>query len=296
MSKKSLANSHIRLPSDFYYFALPLLMIGFVPGISAQPADNTWDTTISFSGSGNLPVSATTYAAAGVADPLLPVSMTGSGVNTADADGFGGFHVNSSFNAIAEVALPNSVPAGASPFSITAPRTGPDPGLAFTTPQTDIPSAGGPPFYGLFPLPEGSEYTSSDASVVQHFFQYDPATELFVKFNGPVSLTLGGTPTLGVTPDLSLPGDDFYSYTYADSVLEVSATIGENDPDINFTGAVVITTIAAAPAPDSSPGLVGLLALLAVCVGGAWEKTRQRGETIVHSCAFLHRGKGISPA
>jgi hypothetical protein len=288
MSKKSLANSCIRLLSDLYYFAIPLLMLGFVPGVWAQPATNTWDTTISFSGSGNLAVSATSYAVTGVADPFLTVSMTGSGVNTADADGLGGFHINSSFNAIASITMPNTIPAGISPFSITAPRTGSDHGLTFTAPQTDIASAGGSPFYGLFPPPAGSEYASSDANAAQYFFQYDPTTQLFVKFNGPLSLTLGETPTLTVTPDLSLPGNDFYSYSYADSVLDLSATIGENDPDLKFTGAAVITTIAAAPAPDSSPGLVGVLAPLAVCVGGVWKKTRQRGETSVHSCAFLH--------
>ena len=251
-------------------------MFGFVPGVLAQPAVNAWFTTISFSGSGSLPVNEdTTFGGAGYPDPILSASLTGTGVDTAVADGFGGFYVNRFFDTIASITMPDAVAPSVSPFSVTAPRVGADPGLPLTTPQTDIPSAGGPPFYGLFPPPPGTDYSDTIASTLQHNFQYDPTEVLFVKFNGEADLILGPAPTLNATPDPSLPGDDIYTSTYDDSELRLSATIGENDPGVDFKGTVVITTIAAAPAPDSSPGLPGVLTLLAVCASGARRKARE---------------------
>jgi MYXO-CTERM domain-containing protein len=75
-----------------------------------------------------------------------------------------------------------------------------------------------------------------------------------------------------VTPDPSQPGYQYYNFVYANSDLMMSATVGQQDPSIDFMGDVTITVAAA---PDSSPGLVGVLALLGVCAFGAWQKRAQ---------------------
>jgi hypothetical protein len=284
MSKKSLASSRTRLLPGCRYLAIPLLMFGFVPGVWAQP----WDTTISFNGSGSLNDSANTYPGESVPVSVQFSSLAGSppstGSTTAAFNGGDEFAISSSLNVFADVSIPNRTDYQNNPvpgaFSITQPvgprpsytPTGTDLGLTLTSSSIATANSS-PPFGGLFPPTSGTVYTGSDNVRNVNFFQ-DDGYNLNIEFNGAVTLTLGNTPTLTTTPDPSLPGDDFYSYTYADSVLEVQATIGGGDPAVDFTGPLTITTIATAPAPDSSPGLAGVLALLAVCAGGAWQKAR----------------------
>jgi hypothetical protein len=269
MSKKNLASTRARILSACHYLAISLLMFGFVPGVWAQ----TWDTTISFNGSGgDLDMSSGGWAVTGVPDPILTVSMTGTGVNTATANGGGGYNIASFFNVFADVSIPNSYGPTGSSFSITQPtsRNGnpiiaTDPGLTVTAPPSTAAGNSFSAFDGLFPPLSGSEYTGSVTNTAPHFFQYN-STDFYLTFKGPVSLTLGDTPTV-------VQSGDSYSYYYPDSELELTANIVFNDPVVDFTGTVEITTTVAAP--DSSPGLAGVLALLAVCAGGAWQKARE---------------------
>ena len=210
------------------------------------------DTTISFNGSGgNLDMSSGGWAVTGVPDPILTVSMTGTGVNTATANGGGGYNIASFFNVFADVSIPNSYGPTGSSFSITQPtsRNGnpiiaTDPGLTVTAPPSTAAGNSFSAFDGLFPPLSGSEYTGSVTNTAPHFFQYN-STDFYLTFKGPVSLTLGDTPTV-------VQSGDSYSYYYPDSELELTANIVFNDPVVDFTGTVEITTTVAAP--DSSPG------------------------------------------
>jgi hypothetical protein len=131
---------------------------------------------------------------------------------------------------------------------------------------------------GLFPPAAGTVFSGTDPNIAQYFFQYNPTQVIYVTFTGPLSLTLGDTPTLSTTPDPGSPGNDFYSYSYADSVLALSSLVNENDPPIDFIGPVVITTVATAPVapavPEPSTWLAGIL-LLGICGRGAWQKIRE---------------------
>lgn len=82
-----------------------------------------------------------------------------------------------------------------------------------------------------------------------------------------MTLTLGGTPSLTLATDPSIPGDDYYSYTYDDSVLALNASVGGNDPPVDFIGNVVITTAAPAPTPETS-SLAGDVLMVALFAGG----------------------------
>jgi hypothetical protein len=245
-------------------------MFGVGPRLLAQPDNNTWDTTMTFSGSGSLPIPSL-FNNPLIGDPTLSISLQGSGVYTADTDGSGGYYQNSYFQtSVQSITLPNILSPSVSPFSVTAPASGTDPGLYLSLPfdSQDNFSSGGAPFYGLYPPGDGWEYTGSIASTVEHDFQYG-AIGLQVAFNGPVDLILG-------TDGTEAYSDGVYTDTYANSELILDATVNQLEPPIDFFGPVTITTfIAPAGAPDSSPGLAGILALLGVCVVGAWQKRAQ---------------------
>ena len=74
MSKKNLASTRA-----LCLLGTSISMLGFGPGILAQPPLLTFDDTISFSGSGTLYVSHTTFAQPSVPDPILSVSLSGTG-------------------------------------------------------------------------------------------------------------------------------------------------------------------------------------------------------------------------
>jgi hypothetical protein len=276
MSKINLASTRAPLLSVCHYLAIALFMPGFVPVVLAQPDSSyTWNDTISFTGSGALPVSQTTYNSPRVPDPTFSVSMTGTGQDV-DSELFpGAYYVTSAFQTIANITLPNVVSPSVSPFSVTAPRSGSDPGLSLTAPLNGVYSSPtSPPFYGLFPPPSGTDYSDTIASAAQHLFQYG-TNVLFVKFNGAADLILGSISTVTTTPDLSLPGDDYYSFTYTNTDLRLTANIGENDPLADLNGTAVITVAATAPVvPEPSTWLAGIL-LLGICGGGAWQKARE---------------------
>ena len=112
-----------------------------------------------------------------------------------------------------------------------------------------IPSS--PPFYGLFPPPSGTEYTGSVTNTLQHLFRYQNEggdNSYTIRFNGPAELTLGDAPTVVQT-------GDSYSFSYANSVLTLTATVQENDPtlDLALTGTVVITAITTNTATTAAP-------------------------------------------
>ncbi|HZM03892.1 MAG TPA: hypothetical protein VFC44_12845 [Candidatus Saccharimonadales bacterium] len=300
MSKKSLISAHPVLLAK-RSLAIPFLLFSFSSAVWAQTSDYTWNTTMSFKGTGILKVSSTSYGIGdptGALDPLLNVSMSGSGVNNASFSP--NYTIDSAFNnTIANITIPGSAVGYQNPFSVTQPLdngslTGSDPGLTLTAPETygnvGDPS---PPFYGLFPPPAGQVY-NGDVTIpddpaaggdfegapreAEHSFYYpNPAgpSTLFAAFTGPVTLKLGPNPVLTMTPDLNT-GDDYYTYSYADSVLDFTATVGLNDPPIDFSGIVTITTVVApsdvspdGSVPDSSPGVMGVLALLGLCALGA---------------------------
>jgi MYXO-CTERM domain-containing protein len=245
-------------------------MFGFGPRVLAQASSNAWNETLSFTGSGALPVSESSYGqySGAPADPILSITLEGTGLNTAVSDGHGGYNISSSFQTtVQNITMPNTIPPGASPFSVTAPSSGPDPGLTLVAPLNDIDSAGGPPFYGLYPPPSGTDYSDTIATTVTESFQYGSAI-LFVSFKGEADLILGPTDSE------TLGAGGVYTDTYTDSELLLTARIGENDPTVDFNGTVTITTTATS-APDSSPGLVGILALLGVCAIGGWQKRPQ---------------------
>jgi len=301
MSKRTLISAHPVLLAR-RSLAIAFLMSVFSSAVWAQPDSSTWNTTLSFNGTGTLFVSQTSYAVANVPDPVLTVSMSGMGVNTADSD-YGQYDIGSAFNnTIANIDIPQTAGGAQNPFSVTQPLdhgtpTGSDPGLTLTAPATTLPGdPSSPPFYGLYPPPPGQVYDGTVSipgpifqgvpREAEHPFYYpDPAVgaSLAVAFTGPVTLTLG-TPVLTMTPDLTTIGDDDYTYTYADSVLEFDATVGENDPLIDFSGVVQITTVAPAPSdvspegsvPDSPPGVTGVLVLLGLCALGARQMRLER--------------------
>ena len=133
------------------------------------------------------------------------------------------------------------------------------------------------PFYGLFPPAGGTEYSDTIASAVQHNVSYGD-TVLSVAFNGTANLILGNSYTTSTVSDPSMPGDDIYTFTYANSDLQLAANIALGDPPIDFYGPLTLTAVGAAPTaavPDSSTGWVGVFALLSVCMGGAWVKARE---------------------
>jgi len=298
MSKKSLISARSVL-SARWSLAIPFLTFVFSSTVWAQPDDSyTWNTTMSFNGTGTLAVSSTTYGVTGAPDPVLTVSMWGPGVNTANfPDNNNNYEIGSAFNnTTANITIPESAAGYKNPFSVTQPLasgspTGSDPGLTLTAPQTTLPGdPSSAPFYGLFPPPAGQVY-NGDVTIpdeqgtddfegapreAEHSFYYpNPAgpSTLFVAFTGPVTLKLGPNPVLTMTPDLNT-GDDYYTYRYADSVLDFTATVGGNDPTIDFLGIVTITTVVAPSeqgqsVPDSSPGMVGVLVLLSICALGA---------------------------
>jgi hypothetical protein len=270
MSKKTLVSSRT-CPVHFgRYLATALLMFGLAPAVWAQPSlVNEWDTTISFTGTGNLPVG-NFFAGGAPNSVLIPLStsLSGSGVYTADDNGAGGFTVNSSFNTIVDV---SGLPTYSS-FSISQPRVGLDPGIPISTPTTTVTASAAPPFYGLYPPPSGTVYTSevNVSSYYRYFYATNGNTREFlgVSFSGPVSLTLGGTPTVVATPDGSLPGDDYYTYSYTNSTLMLTETVMGDDPPIDFVGTVQITTVAPATAAPETLTLLDDVLLLSLFAAG----------------------------
>lgn len=260
------------------YLAVSLLILGFGPRVLAQASSNGWSESISFSGTGTLPVSQTSYVIAGVPDPVLGITLAGTGLASAVDDGYGdgGYYVNNAIQTtVQNITLPGVLAPTTSPFSVTAPVSGTDPGLTLNTPQSLVYSAGGAPFYGLYPPTSGTKLTDIIATPVIETFQYG-ADVLLAAFgsglhnSGDVSLILGtDTQTVG-------PGG-VYTDSYAGTELEFSAAIGENDPEVVFTGDFIITTTVppTGSVPDSSPGVVGILALLGVCAIGGWQKRAQ---------------------
>jgi len=242
-------------------------MFGLMPSTWAQPADNnTWDTTFSFSGTGNLPVGA--FFTGNPNDVLIPLTatMSGAGENTANANGEGGFTVDSSFRAnVGITGLPGYPTLAITPAG---------PGIPMSTPTTTVTANSSAPFYGLFPPPSGTVYTSQANFSTMRYFDatYDEIVNyLGVDFRGPMTLTLGGTPTVSTTPDGSLPGDDFYSFSYANSSLSFNETLSGDDPLITFTGNLVITTTAPAPVSVSAPetsSFLGDVLMLALFAAG----------------------------
>ena len=252
------------------YLAISLLMLGCGPSLMAQ----TWNYSTSFSGSGSLPVSQTPYGAypGAPADPLMSVTMTGTGTDVVTPyPDFPGFYTTTStLQSSLSLSLQNAI--SPSPFSPTG--FGPsDPGLSFGPLEGAGFGDGSSPFNGLFPDPPSSpgsptDYSGNIGYAGNNFFSYG-SDVLSVNFQGEADLILGSTVTETIVPDASLPGFDFYTFTYADSTLDLSANIGLADPVTSFTGSYSLTVVAA---PDSSPGLVGVLTLLGVCAGGALQK------------------------
>lgn len=274
MSKNHLAISRTRLPAVCRCLAISLLIFGFGPGVWASIP---WDTTISFTGEGNLEsaLDAISVNQPGLTPPQVSVSMGGSGVYTATPNG-GGYDVSSSFNVFPSVTL------GTTTFSVTQPTqvqdvggqkelaaAGPDPGVTISAPTASLPGdPSSPPFYGAFPPPSGTQYTGSIGFAPGYqpykFFFFYNGTQYYVTFSGLVTLTLGNSPTLSQSGDT-------YSYSYNHSVLDLNGDVKENDPGIDFYGDVVITTTAVVPEPS---GLVAGLALLAVFAGSTWRERR----------------------
>jgi len=271
MSKKNLARTRIHL-----LLAIALLVSGFVPGVWAQPASPfTLSTTISFGPfSGGLDMS---YFNAGVpfSDPVTATISSGSSTYAASSIFGTQYGISSS---ISDVVTTVSLP-GSTPFSITQPTkpgvfpsfvpvpVGPDPGLTLASSFTASANTA-PPFYNLFPPPAGTLYggTFAPPATVQPFYADGviAGPGYAIKFTGSEDLILGEETQTG--PD---------SFSYADSEIVLSTAItSENDPhgeNLDLFGTV---TISAAAAPDSAPGLAGVLTLLAVCAGGAWRKAR----------------------
>jgi hypothetical protein len=283
MSIRNLAVTRARRPADRYLaISLSALAIGLAPQVLAQPSLVTFSDTISFTGSGNLPVSQTTYALGGVPDPAVSVSLTGTGVEAAAAVGGGTYFVDSGFNTTATISLPGStVPSfsASQPYFQGSPA-GADPGINMDAQyfQSSNPNA---PFYGLFPMPAGSDpFTFIPATGVQSIFSYSTES-LSVGFgadtadgsDGEADLFFANPPSKSAVPDPSLPGYDIYTFTYNGAQLGLTPDIGQADPYMEFTGTAKITVVAAA-VPDSSVGLTGLLVLTGVCAAGASKKFR----------------------
>jgi hypothetical protein len=282
MSKKPLTKSCTRVLTMCQYLVIPSLMLGFGPRVSAQPDSTyTWNYSISFSGNGTIPVSESSHSDGNSADdPAATATLTGTGTDVDTYAGPNTYNVVSTLSATADVSISTGLPSSA-PFSISAPTTGPDPGLSFTTGNppdyttyqvTTSPLS--PPFYNLFPPPTGTDWTAFIGPAALHYFAYN-STVLWADFgyvaganDGEVDLVLGDTPTVTEV-------GDSYTFSYANSDLYADVDINESEPTSVFTGTVDITVVAATAVPDSSPGLVGILALLGVCVCGAWQKRTQ---------------------
>lgn len=274
------------------YLIVPALVAGFNPAVLAQPSDAyTWNYLISFTGSGTLPVSATSYAVAGVSDPTITTAFTGTGTDVLTETSPGVYADTSSVTGSGYASISTSKTSGY--FSVSQPffqghPVGIDPGISMIGygPNFPYPSPypvnGSPspaPFYGLFPPPSGVDYDGTIAPTgVQDFFNYDSSV-LNVGFgssvadgnSGEVDLVLGDNPVLAsIVPDPSMPGEAYYTFTYADSQFDLSADIGEADPFTTTTGTATISILAAAP--DSGAGIVGGLTLLGVCGFAAWQK------------------------
>lgn len=252
------------------YSAVSVLVMAMAAGALAQPASSTWDTTISFNGSGNLDMSNFGPPGNTDVDPLT-VALTGSGITTANAT-LGGFSVSSSMNVFATVGIPSDgilLPAVSAP--VTAPKTGPDPGLNLTAPTVVLPGNSSAPFYGLFPPGGGTIFGGAVSTSQSYLFAFNGSggdDSYNINFDGAADFTLVGTPVETVSGNT-------YTFTYYNSILELNPSVGGNDPTVDFTGPLVITTTAAVAAtPDGPPGLVGAAVLLAVCAAGAWRKSR----------------------
>jgi len=228
----------------------------------AQPDSNSWSYNISFSGVGTIPDNANGFF--GHPDPTVSLSLTGSGVTTAITDGGGGYNLDSSFTTMnPTIGLPSAThnPNNGNPSpSSFSPTT--DPGITYTMPENDVYYAvPNPPFYGLYPVPAGTEYNASVSAGNVEWYYSNPYFN--VQFTGIDDMILGPV-------DVQTQSGNVVTDTFAGSEFDFSALLGEKDPMVSFFGTVTLTTTVVAP--DSSPGLAGILALLGVCVGGAWQK------------------------
>jgi MYXO-CTERM domain-containing protein len=203
---------------------------------------------------------------------------------TDEGGGVGEYNVSSSFQEAAASITSFPGALGSLPISPSAPASGPDPGLASgpdpgltltAAPNINFGFAFLPPLFNLAPPPGSTDYSDTILSGVTNNFQYGLDT-LYVGFAGETDLTLGPTPVLtGVAPDPFIKGFDYYTYSYADTTLALTTSIGELDPSGPFPGTLTFKgdlQLVVAAAPDSSPGLAGVLALLGVCAGGVWQK------------------------
>lgn len=273
------------------YLIVPALVAGFNPAVLAQPSDAyTWNYSVSFTGSGVLPVDQTSYYD-GTPDPTLTTSFVGTGTDVLTETSPGVYANTSTVTGNGYASISTSKTAGS--FSVSQPYfqghpVGIDPGISMIGygPNVPYPSPypvnGSPspaPFYGLFPPPSGVDYDGTIAPTsYQDFFNYgshvgevgfgeDDARQS----SGEVDLLLGDNPVLAsIVPDPSMPGEAYYTYTYADSQFILSADINFADPPATTTGTATITVLAAAP--DSGAGIVGGLTLLGVCGFAAWQK------------------------
>jgi hypothetical protein len=277
MNNKPLTKSGALLLPFCRYAVIPALMLGIGPRVLAQPSTLSWDTTISFSGSGTLPVNETLGLTG--TDPTLGISFSAPAVYTATETDPTDYNINSSFNTKATITMPGGISASSPSFSPSASTAG-DPGITLSLPTgassydfspDTAPPFGGPPFYGLYgsdaPL-NGTVYSGSIdtalANLIDYTFKYDGFT-ITNSYNGAMTLTLG--------TDTETDVGGVYTDTFAGSTLDLTTSLSYHDPAIVFTGDITMTTSLAAP--DSSPGLVGILALIGVCAVGAWQKREQ---------------------
>lgn len=274
MSKKTWACLSTRLLPAGRSSAVTVVILGIASGVLAQPASSTWNTSISFSGSGNLDMSNFGPSGNTDSDPLT-ISLAGTGLNTANLNGGGTFDLTSMFNTIATVGIPaDGTTVGAVNASVTQPRIGLDPGLNLKAPGTTAPgNPSAPPFYGLFPPATGTVYSGSISKAQTYTFGFDGSAgdgTYTINFNGPASLTLVDSPAV-------VQNGNVYTFEYDDSILALNANVGGNDPVVDFTGEVDISVTAAggaASVPDSSTSVIGALALIGICAAGAMRRNQ----------------------
>lgn len=231
---------------------VPLLLLGLESRVSAQ----TYNYDVSFSGSGTLPVSQTTYYDGSTPDPTVNLTLNGTGQ---DVDSFLGYFIGFPFYGVSStlttsgsITIPNTLDPLASPTTLSP--------LVFSTGYPailfgpSVPESGGLAYSGS-PGPTGSLVA----------FQYNPTTVLGVQFDGETN-----TLTLGPSYTQSQSGD-IVTYTYADSTVDLSATIGELDPMVDFTGNFSISMTVPSTVPDTL-GWSSIFVLAGVCIAGGLQK------------------------
>lgn len=222
--------------------AVSLAMFGSLPSVWAQ----TWNSTISFTGSGDI------YSSPPGATALpTTVTVTGTGVTTVTPVGSGEYSVTSVFDISSMLVAITGANSTIPTFDIA------DGGITLTAPEYTA------NLVDLSPAPlELSANYAGDVADTEGY----PTGGFYVGDNGPQFAYFNGDANFQLGDGSSLTGSSG-AFTYANADLSLSVFVPAGiDPVYGFSGSASVTYSLATSVPDSSSLVVEALLVLAFCV------------------------------